>query len=162
MTAMSTGASRVFGRAILPALVLATAGMLIAATNSFGQAAVEQYIPDVNPTGHHHNGSGSGGGRGGSSTTSTTPSTAAGGSSGNGGNGGGSGTGGNAKKAGAGAAAGLSSFSNPGGGGGGSSGGGNAPGTDFPLTTFVFIVAAIFLAGVLVYVLLRRRRPRSA
>jgi len=164
MTAMSTGASRVFGRAILPALVLATAGMLIAATNSFGQAAVEQYIPDVNPTGHHHNGSGSGGGSGGggSSTTSTTPSTAAGGSSGNGGNGGGSGTGGNAKKAGAGAAAGLSSFSNPGGGGGGSSGGGNAPGTDFPLTTFVFIVAAIFLAGVLVYVLLRRRRPRSA
>jgi hypothetical protein len=146
----------------LPALVLATAGMLIAATNSFGQAAVEQYIPDVNPTGHHQKSSGSGGGGGGgSSTTSTTPSTAAGGSAGNGGNGGGSGTGGNAKKAAAGAAAGLSSFSNPG-GGGGSSGGGNAPGTDFPLTTFVFIVAAIFLAGVLVYVLLKRRRPRSA
>ena len=59
MTAMFTGASKAFGRALLPALVLATVGMLIAASSSFGQAAVEQYIPDVNPTGHH-NGGGSG------------------------------------------------------------------------------------------------------
>ena len=62
MIAMFTGASRVLRRAILPALVLATVGMLVAASSSFGQAAVEQYIPDINPTGHHHAGSGSGGG----------------------------------------------------------------------------------------------------
>jgi hypothetical protein len=162
MSAMFTGASRAFGRAILPALVLATVGMLIAASSSFGQAAVEQYIPDVNPTGHH-NGGGSGTGNGAASSGSSTvaPSTASGGGTSTGSGSGNSGTGSAGKKAAAAAGvAGLSNLSS--GGGGGSSGGGSAPGTDFPLTTFVFIVIAIFLAGLLVYVLLRRRRPRSA
>ena len=164
MTAMFTGASRAFGRAILPALVLATVGMLIAASSSFGQAAVEQYIPDVNPTGHHNGGgSGTGNGAGSAGSSTVAPSTASGGGTGTGtGSGSGnSGTGSAGKKAAAAAGvAGLSNLSS--GGGGGSSGGGSAPGTDFPLTTFVFIVIAIFLAGLLVYVLLRRRRPRSA
>jgi hypothetical protein len=163
MTAMFTGASKAFGRAIPPALVLATVGMLIAASSSFGQAAVEQYIPDVNPTGHHNGGgSGNGNGSGGSGSSTVAPSTASGGGSGNGsGNGGTGSTGGAGKKAAAGAAvAGLSNL--PPGGGGGSSSGGSAPGTDFPLTTFVFIVIGIFLAGLLVYVLLKRRRPRSS
>lgn len=163
MTAMFTGASKAFGRAILPALVLATAGMLVAASSSFGQAAVEQYIPDVNPTGHHNAGSGGGSGGGSSGSASVSPSTASGGSAdkGTGNSTGNGGTGSAEKKAAAGAAvAGLSNLSS--GGGGGSAGGGNAPGTDFPLTTFVFIVIAIFLAGLLTYVLLRRRRPRGA
>jgi len=160
MTAMFTGASKAFGRAILPALVLATVGMLIAASSSFGQAAVEQYIPDVNPTGHHNGGgSGSGNGAGSSGSSTVAPSTASGGGSGTGSGNGGTGSAG--KKAAAGAAvAGLSNL--PPGGGGGSSSGGSAPGTDFPLTTFVFIVIGIFLAGLLVYVLLKRRRPRSS
>ena len=102
MTAMFTGASKAFGRALLPALVLATVGMLIAASSSFGQAAVEQYIPDVNPTGHH-NGGGSGGGNGAGSSGSSTvaPSTASGGGTGTGsGNGnGGTGSGSTGKKA---------------------------------------------------------------
>lgn len=165
MSAMSTGDRRFLKRAILPALVLATAGMLVAATSAFGQAAVEQYIPDVSPAGHHNNGSGGGSG-GGSGTATISPSTgsgssaASGKSSGNGGSGSGSGSdSANAKKA---AAAGVAGLALSNGGGGGSSGGGNAPGTDFPLTTFIFIVAAIFLAGLIVYMLLRRRRPRSA
>jgi hypothetical protein len=168
MAAMSTGASKAFRRVILPALVLATAGMLVAASSSFGQAAVDQYIPDVNPTGHHNAGSGagSGGGSGGGSSgsASVSPSTASGGSAGKGTGNSTTTTGGTGsaeKKAAAGAAvAGLSNLSS--GGGGGTGGGGNAPGTDFPLTTFVFIVIAIFLAGLLTYVLLRRRRPRGA
>jgi hypothetical protein len=168
MTAMFTGASRAFGRAVPPALVLATVGMLIAASSSFGQAAVEQYIPDVNPTGHHNGGgSGSGNGAGSSGSSTVAPSTASGSGSGTGSGNGNSngnsngGTGSAGKKAAAGAAvAGLSNL--PPGGGGGSSSGGSAPGTDFPLTTFVFIVIGIFLAGLLVYVLLKRRRPRSS
>lgn len=163
MAAMSTGASKAFRRVILPALVLATAGMLVAASSSFGQAAVDQYIPDVNPTGHHNAGSGGGSGGGSSGSASVSPSTASGGSAGKG-TGNSTTTGGTGsaeKKAAAGAAvAGLSNLSS--GGGGGTGGGGNAPGTDFPLTTFVFIVIAIFLAGLLTYVLLRRRRPRGA
>jgi preprotein translocase subunit SecG len=162
MTAMFTGASKAFGRAIPPALVLATVGMLIAASSSFGQAAVEQYIPDVNPTGHQNGGgSGTGNGAGSSGSSTVAPSTASGGGSGTGSGGGNGGTGSAGKKAAAGAAvAGLSNL--PPGGGGGSSSGGSAPGTDFPLTTFVFIVIGIFLAGLLVYVLLKRRRPRSS
>ena len=85
MTAMFTGASKAFGRAVLPALVLATVGMLIAASSSFGQAAVEQYIPDVNPTGHHNGGgSGSGNGAGSSGSSTVAPSTASGGGTGTG------------------------------------------------------------------------------
>ena len=162
MTAMFTGASKAFGRAISPALVLATVGMLIAASSSFGQAAVEQYIPDVNPTGHHNGGgSGNGNGSGSSGSSTVAPSTASGGGSGSDSGNGNGGTGSAGKKAAAGAAvAGLSNL--PPGGGGGSSSGGSAPGTDFPLTTFVFIVIGIFLAGLLVYVLLKRRRPRSS
>ena len=162
MTAMFTGASKAFGRAIPPALVLATVGMLIAASSSFGQAAVEQYIPDVNPTGHHNGGgSGTGNGAGSSGSSTVAPSTASGGGSGTGSGSGNGDTGSAGKKAAAGAAvAGLSNL--PPGGGGGSSSGGSAPGTDFPLTTFVFIVIGIFLAGLLVYVLLKRRRPRSS
>jgi hypothetical protein len=161
MIAMFTGASRVLPRAVLPALVLATVGMLVAASSSFGQAAVEQYIPDINPTGHHHAGSGSGGGAGSSGSASGSTTTPPGGSAGNAGSGGGNGgTGSAEKKAAAGGAAGLSTFSDP--GGGGSSSGGDVPGSGFPLTTFVFIVIGIFLAGLLVYVLLRRRRPRRA
>ena len=163
MTAMFTGASRAFGRAILPALVLATVGMLVAASSSFGQAAVEQYIPDVPPSLQHHGASGSGGGAGGSGSASSSPSNASGGSTAGSGSSGGNGASGSAqtqKKAAAAGVAGLSSFSDP--VGGGTSSGGDAPGTGFPLTTFVFIVVAIFLAGLLVYVLLRRRRPRHA
>ena len=161
MTAMFTGASRAFGRAILPALVLATVGMLVAASSSFGQAAVEQYIPDVPPSLQHHGASGSGGGAGGSGSASSSPSNASGGSAGSSGSSGGNGASGSAqtqKKAAAAGVAGLSSFSDP--VGGSTSSGGDASGTGFPLTTFVFIVIAIFLAGLLVYVLLRRRRPR--
>jgi hypothetical protein len=171
MAAMFTGESRVARWAILPALVLATAGMLVAASSSFGQAAVEQYIPDVNPTGHHQGGGSGGGGGGGSGATagssgsaSVSPSNASGSTTTTGGTTTSStGDGGNGKKKAA-DAAGLSSFSNP--PGGGASGGGNAPGTDFPLTTFLIIVIAVFLAGLLVYVLLRgrplRRRLRRA
>ena len=162
MIAMPTGASNLLRRAILPALVLATVGMLVAASSSFGQAAVEQYIPDISPSGQHHGGSGSGGG-GGSGSASSSPSNASGGSAGSSGSSGGNGASGNAqtqKKAAAAGVAGLSSFSDP--VGDGTSSGGDASGTGFPLTTFVFSVVAIFLAGLLVYVLLRRRRPRRA
>ena len=161
MPAMFTGKSRVARRAILPALVLATVGMLVAASSSFGQAAVEQYIPDVPPSLQHHGASGGGGG--GSGSASSSPSNVSGGSAGSSGSSGGNGAGGNAqtqKKAAAAGVAGLSSFSDP--VGGGTSTGGDAPSTGFPLTTFVFSVIAIFLAGLLVYVLLRRRRPRRA
>jgi len=161
MPAMFTGKSRVARRAILPALVLATVGMLVAASSSFGQAAVDQYIPDVPPSLQHHGASGSGGG-GGSGSASSSPSNASGGSAGSSGSSGGNGAGGNAqtqKKAAAAGVAGLSSFSDP---VGGTSSGGDASSTGFPLTTFVFSVIAIFLAGLLVYVLLRRRRPRRA
>ena len=105
--------------------------------------------------------------RSGSATSS--PSNASGGSagsagsSGSSGSSGGNGASGNAqtqKKAAAAGVTGLSSFSDP--VGGGTSSGGDASGTGFPLTTFVFSVVAIFLAGLLVYVLLRRRRPRRA
>ena len=152
----------------MPALVLATVGMLVAASSSFGQAAVEQYIPDVPPSLQHHGASGSGGG-GASGSATSSPSNASGGSagsagsSGSSGSSGGNGAGGNAqtqKKAAAAGVTGLSSFSDP--VGGGTSSGGDASGTGFPLTTFVFSVVAIFLAGLLVYVLLRRRRPRRA
>lgn len=163
MPAMFTGRSRVARRAILPALVLATVGMLVTASSSFGQAAVEQYIPDVPPSLQHHGASGSGGGGGGSGSASSSPSNASGGSAGSSGSSGGNGAGGNAqtqKKAAAAGVAGLSSFSDP--VGGGTSTGGDASSTGFPLTTFVFSVIAIFLAGLLVYVLLRRRRPRRA
>jgi hypothetical protein len=162
MPAMFTGKSRVARRAILPALVLATVGMLVAASSSFGQAAVDQYIPDVPPSLQHH-GASSGGGGGGSGSASSSPSNASGGSAGSSGSSGGNGAGGNAqtqKKAAAAGVAGLSSFSDP--VGGGTSTGGDASSTGFPLTTFVFSVIAIFLAGLLVYVLLRRRRPRRA
>ena len=81
MPAMFTGKSRVARRAILPALVLATVGMLVAASSSFGQAAVEQYIPDVPPSLQHHGASGGGGG-GGSGSASSSPSNASGGSAG--------------------------------------------------------------------------------
>jgi hypothetical protein len=163
---MPTGASNLLRRAILPALVLATVGMLVAASSSFGQAAVEQYIPDVPPSLQHHGGSGSGGGGGGSGSASSSPSNASGGSAGSAGSSGssgGNGASGNAqtpKKAAAAGVAGLSSFSNP--VGDGTSSSGDASGTGFPLTTFVFSVVAIFLAGLLVYALLRRRRPRRA
>jgi hypothetical protein len=166
MIAMPTGASNLLRRAILPALVLATVGMLVAASSSFGQAAVEQYIPDVPPSLQHHGGSGSGGGGGGSGSASSSPSNASGGSAGSAGSSGssgGNGASGNAqtpKKAAAAGVAGLSSFSNP--VGDGTSSSGDASGTGFPLTTFVFSVVAIFLAGLLVYALLRRRRPRRA
>ena len=146
----------------MPALVLATVGMLVAASSSFGQAAVDQYIPDVPPSLQHHGASGGGGG-GGSGSASSSPSNASGGSAGSSGSSGGNGAGGNAqtqKKAAAAGVAGLSSFSDP--VGGGTSTGGDASSTGFPLTTFVFSVIAIFLAGLLVYVLLRRRRPRRA
>ena len=147
----------------MPALVLATVGMLVAASSSFGQAAVEQYIPDVPPSLQHHGASGGGGG-GGSGSASSSPSNASGGRRrGSSGSSGGNGAGGNAqtqKKAAAAGVAGLSSFSDP--VGDGTSSGGDASGTGFPLTTFVFSVIAIFLAGLLVYVLLRRRRPRRA
>ena len=162
MPAMFTGKSRVARRAILPALVLATVGMLVAASSSFGQAAVDQYIPDVPPSLQHHGASGGGGG-GGSGSASSSPSNASAGSAGSAGSSGGNGAGGNAqtqKKAAAAGVAGLSSFSDP--VGGGTSTGGDASSTGFPLTTFVFSVIAIFLAGLLVYVLLRRRRPRRA
>ena len=158
MIAMPTGASNVLRRAILPALVLAIVGMLVAASSSFGQAAVEQYIPDVPPSLQHHGASGSGGAAGGSGSASSSPSNASGGSAGSAGGNGASGSAQTQKKAGAAGVAGLSSFSDP--AGGGTSSGGDAPGTGFPLTTFVFIVIAIFLAGLLVYALLRRRRPR--
>ena len=150
-------------RAILPALVLATVGMLVAASSSFGQAAVEQYIPDVPPSLQHHGASGSGGGGGGSGSASSSPSNASGGSAGSSGSSGGNGASGNAqtqKKGAAAGIAGLSSFSDP--VGDGTSSSGDASGTGFPLTTFVFSVVAIFLAGLLVYALLRRRRPRRA
>ena len=166
MIAMPTGASNLLRRAILPALVLATVGMLVAASSSFGQAAVEQYIPDVPPSLQHHGSSGSGGGGGGSGSASSSPSNASGGSAGSAGSSGssgGNGASGNAqtpKKAAAAGVAGLSSFSNP--VGDGTSSSGDASGTGFPLTTFVFSVVAIFLAGLLVYALLRRRRPRRA
>ena len=146
----------------MPALVLATVGMLVAASSSFGQAAVDQYIPDVPPSLQHHGASGSGGGSTSGSATSS-PSNASGGSAGSAGSAGGNGAGGNAqtqKKAAAAGVAGLSSFSDP--VGGGTSTGGDASSSGFPLTTFVFSVIAIFLAGLLVYVLLRRRRPRRA
>jgi hypothetical protein len=163
MPAMFKGKSRVARRAILPALVLATIGMLVAASSSFGQAAVEQYIPDVPPSLQHHGASGSGGGGGSSGSATSSPSNASGGSAGSSGSSGSNGAGGNAqtqKKAAAAGVTGLSSFSEP--VGGGTSSGGDASGTGFPLTTFVFSVVAIFLAGLLVYVLLRRRRPRRA
>ena len=164
MIAMPTGASNLLRRAILPALVLATVGMLVAASSSFGQAAVEQYIPDVPPSLQHHGASGSGGGGGGSGSASSSPSNASGGSAaGSSGSSGGNGASGNAqtqKKAAAAGVAGLSSFSDP--VGDGTSSSGDASGTGFPLTTFVFSVVAIFLAGLLVYALLRRRRPRRA
>ena len=165
MIAMPTGASNLLRRVILPALVLATVGMLVAASSSFGQAAVEQYIPDVPPSLQHHGASGSGGG-GGSGSASSSPSNASGGSAGtagSSGSSGGNGASGNAqtqKKAAAAGVAGLSSFSDP--VGDGTSSSGDASGTGFPLTTFVFSVVAIFLAGLLVYALLRRRRPRRA
>ena len=162
MPAMFTGKSRVARRAILPALVLATVGMLVAASSSFGQAAVDQYIPDVPPSLQHHGASGGGGG-GGSGSASSSPSNASAGSAGSAGSSGGNGAGGSAqtqKKAAAAGVAGLSSFSDP--VGGGTSTGGDASSSGFPLTTFVFSVIAIFLAGLLVYVLLRRRRPRRA
>jgi hypothetical protein len=165
MPAMFKGKSRVARRAILPALVLATVGMLVAASSSFGQAAVEQYIPDVPPSLQHHGASGNGGG-GASGSATSSPSNASGGSAGSAGSSGssgGNGADGNAqtqKKAAAAGVTGLSSFSDP--VGGGTSSGGDASGTGFPLTTFVFSVVAIFLAGLLVYVLLRRRRPRRA
>ena len=163
MPAMFKGKSRVARRAILPALVLATVGMLVAASSSFGQAAVEQYIPDVPPSLQHHGASGSGGGGGNSGSATSSPSNASGGSAGSSGSSSGNGAGGNAqtqKKAAAAGVTGLSSFSDP--VGAGTSSGGDASGTGFPLTTFVFSVVAIFLAGLLVYVLLRRRRPRRA
>ena len=163
MIAMPTGASNLLRRAILPALVLATVGMLVAASSSFGQAAVEQYIPDVPPSLQHHGASGSGGGGGSSGSATSSPSNASGGSAGSSGSSSGNGAGGNAqtqKKAAAAGVTGLSSFSDP--VGAGTSSGGDASGTGFPLTTFVFSVVAIFLAGLLVYVLLRRRRPRRA
>jgi hypothetical protein len=163
MPAMFKGKSKVARRAILPALVLATIGMLVAASSSFGQAAVEQYIPDVPPSLQHHGASGSGGGGGSSGSATSSPSNASGGSAGSSGSSGSNGAGGNAqtqKKAAAAGVTGLSSFSEP--VGGGTSSGGDASGTGFPLTTFVFSVVAIFLAGLLVYVLLRRRRPRRA
>ena len=162
MPAMFTGKSRVARRAILPALVLATVGMLVAASSSFGQAAVDQYIPDVPPSLQHHGASGGGGG-GGSGSASSSPSNASAGSAGSAGSSGGNGAGGSAqtqKKAAAAGVAGLSSFSDP--VGGGTSTGGDASSSGFPLSTFVFSVIAIFLAGLLVYVLLRRRRPRRA
>jgi len=162
MPAMFTGKSRVARRAILPALVLATVGMLVAASSSFGQAAVDQYIPDVPPSLQHHGASGGGGG-GGSGSASSSPSNASAGTAGSAGSAGGNGASGSAqtqKKATAAGIAGLSSFSDP--VGGGTSTGGDASSTGFPLTTFVFSVIAIFLAGLLVYVLLRRRRPRRA
>ena len=163
MIAMPTGASNLLRRAILPALVLATVGMLVAASSSFGQAAVDQYIPDVPPSLQHHGASGSGGGGGGSGSASSSPSNASAGSAGSAGSSGGNGASGSAqtqKKAAAAGVAGLSSFSDP--VGGGTSTGGDASSNGFPLTTFVFSVIAIFLAGLLVYVLLRRRRPRRA
>jgi hypothetical protein len=166
MPAMFKGKSRVARRAILPALVLATVGMLVAASSSFGQAAVEQYIPDVPPSLQHHGASGSGGGGGNSGSATSSPSNASGGTAGSSGSSGsssGNGAGGGAqtqKKAAAAGVTGLSSFSDP--VGAGTSSGGDASGTGFPLTTFVFSVVAIFLAGLLVYVLLRRRRPRRA
>ena len=165
MPAMFKGKSRAARRAILPALVLATVGMLVAASSSFGQAAVDQYIPDVPPSLQHHGASGGGGG-GGSGSASSSPSNASGGSAGSAGSSGssgGNGASGSAqtqKKAAAAGVAGLSSFSDP--VKGGTSTGGDASSTGFPLTTFVFSVVAIFLAGLLVYVLLRRRRPRRA
>ena len=146
----------------MPALVLATVGMLVAASSSFGQAAVDQYIPDVPPSLQHHGASGGGGG-GASGSASSSPSNASGSSAGSAGSSGGNGAGGSAqtqKKAAAAGVAGLSSFSDP--VGGGTSTGGDASSSGFPLTTFVFSVIAIFLAGLLVYVLLRRRRPRRA
>jgi hypothetical protein len=170
MAAMLTGDPRVRKRTILPALVLATAGMLVAAQSSFGQAAVEQYIPDINPTGQHKSasGGGNGGGTGSSGTATVSPSTASGGTgssasgtSGNRDNGSGGSAGNAQKKAADTTVAGLSSFQDPG-GGGGSASGGNAPGTDFPVTTFVLLVVGIFLAGLLVYAFLRKRRPRGA
>lgn len=162
MPAMFKGKSRAARRAILPALVLATVGMLVAASSSFGQAAVDQYIPDVPPSLQHHGASGGGGG-GGSGSATSSPSNASGGSAGSSGSSGGNGASGSAqtqKKAAAAGVAGLSSFSDP--VKGGTSTGGDASSTGFPLTTFVFSVVAIFLAGLLVYVLLRRRRPRRA
>src|SRR3954453_18617317 len=56
---MAAGVAQASWRVILRAVSLAAAGMLVASSLAFGQAAVEQYIPRPSPAGHHHRDRGS-------------------------------------------------------------------------------------------------------
>ena len=121
-----------------PVLILSVIGILFAAPNASGQAAIEQYTPQPDP------GGGSGGAVGsvpsdtlgpgseaapGVATHSKTPSAVV------------------AKT------------------GDGSSSGGTLPATDYPVTPFVWIVLGVLATGVLVRIaspLLGRRRARGA
>src|SRR6476646_3515465 len=59
MATMVAGVAKTSWLVVLRAVGLAAAGMLVASSMAFGQAAVEQYIPSTSPAGHHHKGGGS-------------------------------------------------------------------------------------------------------
>jgi hypothetical protein len=150
MASMHSGVTSTRRRTLVPVLALTALLMLVAASSALGQAAVDQYIPSASPTGHHGRDEGGGGNIGGG--------------------GGGTGSGGSAKPDNAAASqnqslsaggAGLANVSS-GESGPGSASGGNAPGTDYPLTTFVFVIIGLVAAGTVVTVLLRRRRAGHA
>jgi hypothetical protein len=146
MAIMKSGVPQPRRRAVFLALGLTGVLMLVAASPALGQAAVDQYIPSASPSGNH----GGGGGAGGVDTPGT---------------GGGASEGASAGAAGAGAAkgslnsggAGLTGFSGDG-TGSGSTSGADAPGTDYPLTTFVFIVIGLLVVGGVTIAVVRRRR----
>jgi hypothetical protein len=105
---------------------IAVIGMLVAAPGASGQAVIDQYVPQGNPTGGPGGASGSLGSLG-------TPA-------------------GETRQA-------VTTDSGP-----GSSKGGNLPFTGYPVTSFVWIVLAVLLAGALVRVaapMLGRRGARG-
>jgi hypothetical protein len=153
MANMLSGVSKKRARALFPALALTAFVMLVGASSALGQAAVDQYVPSATPSGNHGGPAGGGGGGGGS--------TGSGGTAAGGATAGGATAGGAPADAGNGSlssgGAGLTSFSG-GDDGSGSTSGGSAPGTDYPLTTFVFIVIGLLAAVALAIVIIRRRR----
>jgi amino acid transporter len=129
---------KVRGWRIGAVLALALVVGLASASAAFGQAAVDQYIPSADPAGNHGGGSGGAGeAAGGTAAAQGTADLGPGG-------------------------VGLKKVSNDVEAPAGTASGGNTPGTDYPLTTFIFVVGGIVLLALAARFgpgLVRRFRP---